>query len=181
MSITQAKRTLISAFILLNILTATLTNTQGNWVPLSISSPLLVYGRWTRLLQRWSLFSPEPRRYTQSFHFEITFRDGTKKLWERPYPPLWDFFERHHAYHWQKLDTASNHFEDPHLWPDYAHWVQREFSNDRNPPTEIRLIRKAAEIDAPAQTGYIWHEPSELNFIEQTLFTYDVATQELQK
>lgn len=144
-----------------------------------ITGPLEVYGRWTRLLQRWSLFSPEPRRFMQSYFFEVTFRDQTKTRWQRPYPPSWDFFARHHAYNWQKLDTASNHMEDPQLWDDYAHWAQKKFWSDRNPPTEIRLIRRAAEILPPKDNGAIWHNLEDFHFLEQELFTYDVATQEL--
>jgi len=170
-------RLFISLFILLNIATVLLTNTQSAFVPADYVRPLEIYGRYTRLLQRWSLFSPEPRRFVQLFFFEILYRDGSKSTWERPMPEVSGFFQREHAYNWQKIDTASNHLEDQHLWPDLGRWAARKFWDEKNPPQTVRLVRRIAAISPPLEDG-VWRETRDLKFTEQVVFTYDVASGE---
>ena len=100
------KKIFINSFIILNLVAIPIgksTYISKENVLKRIVTPYLV---WTRLLQNWPLFVPSPRTYAIKYRAEIKFKDGTVQIWQRPYPPNWDFFERHLAYSFQKWDLA---------------------------------------------------------------------------
>lgn len=167
------KRSLISAFIVFNVVAIN----SGTSKPLSQQNALqkffTPYLRWTRLLQHWDLFVPAPRKYALAYRAEIIFKDGSTKIWRRPYPPNWSFFERHLSYNFQKWDLASNYLQIPGLlWPDLAAYLQRIYWNDANPPETIKFISSRATWPPPHETGYIGHDDSELKWEDHVLFTY---------
>ena len=166
------KRLLISVFVLWNSAAILLTNSQSSFISWSDQKWFLPYARLTRVMQRWALFSPEPRRYVHNYYFNIEFKNGTTTRWQRPYPPNCDYFERQHAYNWQKYDTASNHMEDQRLWPDLGAWIGNQFQSDVNPPVRIQLFRHAADTPPPNETGYALHDSSEFSFVDGLIFTY---------
>ena len=171
-------RWVISLFIVWNVFVITLTNTQTMIAPWSVVRLFVPYARLTRVMQRWALFSPEPRRYVHSYFFRIRFKNGMETKWQRPYPPRWGFFARHHSSHWQKFDTASNHMEDSQLWPDLAAWIGRKFANPENPPVEIQLIRHSADIPPPSPSGNVMAPASTLVFKDRVVFDYFPETGE---
>jgi hypothetical protein len=172
-------RVAISAFIVWNGLVVLLTNCQEIRVPPTLLAILEPYARATRLMQRWSLFCPEPRRYSAQYAFEITRRDGSRTRWSRPLPPQWGFFARHHASNWQKLDSASNRMETPFFWPGLARWAEREFRDDSNPPTQISLYKLVTQTPPPGPDGAFWQIGGEKR--ELKVFDYWVATGELRR
>ncbi len=173
-------RATISAFIVFTVLAVVLTNNSEFAVNNAILKPVMTlfdsYARWTRLEQRWSLFSPEPRRYIVQYVFHIRFRDGSTTVWQRPAPPKWGFFARYYVSDWQKFDTASNRMEDPALWPDLATWVARQFPNSKNPPVEIQLVARLADTPAPSANGSAWPASEAFHFRVQPIFTFDAVS-----
>ena len=167
---------MISGFILLNVCAVVFTNSNSAF-PLQpvIQRLLLPYARFTRIMQRWSLFCPEPRRYVGKYFFEISFKDHSVRQWHRPDSPKWGYFERHIASHWQKFDTASNHMQDRRLWPDIAQWVKRRFWSAGNPPETIRLVYSIAPTPPPNEHGSAEPAPSAFVFRDHVIFTYSVA------
>lgn len=169
---------LISAFILFNIAA----------IPFSTSRPVrdqnifqrifMPYLVWTRLNQHWPLFVPTPRQYAKRYRVDITFQSGRVATWRRPYPPNWDFFERHLAYNFQKWDLASNYLDQRGpLWVDLAEYIQNLYSDPGNPPIVISLVRETADWMPPNETGFVFHE-NEINHLhwrDQRVFAYHVA------
>ena len=112
------------------------------------------------------------------YRVEIKRKDGQTEVWQRPYPPNWDFFARHLSYNFQKWDLASNYLERKDLlWDDLAHYIQRQYWNEVNPPAKIKLIRSRANWPAPHTSGYVQTDLSELRWQDLTLFTFDVEQQ----
>lgn len=138
------------------------------------------YLEWTRLRQRWPLFVPEPRRYSQKYYAEVYYKNGTKRIWQRPYPPNWDFFSRHLSYNWQKLDLAANNLEKRIVWPDFAKYIERVNQVDNVPITRIDFIRSKAQRPPPNETGYVQHDDSELVWEAETVFSYYPESQRLE-
>jgi hypothetical protein len=136
---------------------------------------------WTRLLQSWQLFTPTPRQQGKYYKVEITFANGDRQTWRRPYPPNWDFFPRHLCYHFQKWDLAAEYFERPGigplLWRDLAHYLAVRYHDDANPPVAMSLVRSEAEIPPPRPTGYagVEHDPGQLAWQDKVLFTSQLA------
>jgi hypothetical protein len=139
------------------------------------------YGVVTRVMQRWSLFCPEPRRFDKSYYFVVTFKDGTKTTWRRPYPPNWDFWERWNAYNWQKFDLAGFSLDNENLWPDVSEWMKRKFWSDTNPPAQVDLFVLIIPVLPPQTSGYVQHESSERQVQTHHLFTYLVAEKRIQQ
>ena len=164
------KRNLISAFIIFNIVGILVGQAFNNGPIGKFYSPYLVR---TRLLQRWNLFSPSPGKFARKYRVDITFQDGAKASWKRPYPPNWGFFERHLAYHFQKWDLSGDRLEEKGiLWPDLSAFIQRLYWNDQNPPVLIELIREQAPVLPPHETGYAMHDESELSWTDYLVFKY---------
>lgn len=175
---TRLKRNLISTFIVFNIAAVLIGVGRRNEVDLTpVQKIFMPYLVWTRLLQHWELFVPAPRKYALKYHAEISFKDGTTKSWQRPYPPNWDFFERHLSYNFQKWDLAAGYLEQRDLlWRDLTDFLLRIYANDQNPPVSVTFIRSKAERQPPHEEGYVMHEDSELQWNDSVVFKYDVAT-----
>jgi hypothetical protein len=172
------QRYLITAFILFNVIA----------IPFSTSVPkgeqnfgqriFMPYLVWTRLNQHWPLFVPTPRQYAKRYRVDVEFRSGRTVSWRRPYPPNWDFFERHLSYSFQKWDLASNYLDQKGpLWNDLESYVQRLYWDDANPPIIVSLVRETADWMPPNETGYAFHEDEQehLQWRDRRLFTYHVA------
>src|SRR4051794_37553725 len=87
------KRNLISALIIIHMIIIPVgSNDKQAGFRTPVQQFLMPYLVGTRLFQYWALFSPEPRRYTSNYRAEITYQDGSRKVWRRPAAPNWDFF-----------------------------------------------------------------------------------------
>jgi hypothetical protein len=172
------RRRIISGFIIFNIFAITCSSTLPLNEQNSFQRFFYPYAYWTRLLQSWPLFTPSPRDFALRYHVEVKLQSGEVKIWQRPYPPNWDFFERHLSYNFQKWDLASNYLERKDLlWDDLAHYIQRLYENELDPPTKIKLVRSRAAWPPPHPTGYVRSDLNELKWQDVTLFTFDVPTQ----
>jgi hypothetical protein len=178
------RRTIITCFIVFNITAiasgTTRPPTQQN-IAQKFFEPYLV---WTRLKQGWALFAPTPRRYIKKYYAEITFHDGRKTTWQRPYPPNWDFFERHLGYQFQKWDLAANYLEEPGysnlLLADWGDYLARLFANASNPPEKIDFYRTREDMPPPNPTGYVEPDFSHLQKSVMLLRTYMIKSRSLQ-
>jgi hypothetical protein len=178
------KRGLISAFIIFNIVAIGFGSSRPVAEQSLITRFVNPYLVWTRLLQNWPLFAPEPRRFIVKYRAEITFRNHAMTVWERPYPPDWDFFARHLSYQFQKWDTGSNNLEKPiisdFLWLDFAHYLEKLYANPANPPDHITFFRSRAAVPPPNETGYAQPDFSHPQWIDDRVHLYTVKDGKLQ-
>ena len=156
-------RVLINFFIIWNIAAVTIGSTKIITTPEVARRFFFPYLYWTRLLQGWLLFVPTPRFTTSKFRVDVTFQDGKIESWRRPYPPNWDFFQRHLSYQYQKWDLASDSLTSSEaVKKDFARFVLRMKWNEINPPVLVEVVCERAEWPAPHPTGYAFHEDREL-------------------
>jgi hypothetical protein len=176
-------RILISGFILFHMIAIPLSTSRPKSEQSLAQRIVMPYLKWTRLNQHWPLFSPTPRTYAKRYRVDIAFHDGSMTTWRRPYPPNWDFFERHLAYNYQKWDLAAKYLDQRGpLWDDLAHYIEHRYHNEQNPPEVIALVLEMADWQPPNETGWAFHENEEasLKWNERRLFTYHVADQRLE-
>jgi hypothetical protein len=168
-------KAVISIFIIFNALASVIPPIKSRSQQNVVERFFYPYALWTRTLQEWSLFTPNPRTSIVYYKYEIQFKNGEKKDWVRPYPENWAFFQRHLAYNWQKFDLAGHNLDRPTLYPDVADYVSRRFQNESNPPTTVKLFREEAPLPPPKPSGDAWPLQNELHWTAISLFTYDVA------
>jgi hypothetical protein len=166
---------IISFFIIFNIIASVIAPIKPRSEQNPVEKFFYGYALWTRLLQEWSLFTPNPRKSIVYYKYEIEFKDGRKNFWVRPYPENWAFFQRHLAYNWQKFDLAGHNLDRPDLYEDVADFISRKFSNDQNPPKTVRLYREEAPLPPPKPSGDAWPTEREIHWRDVLLFTYSVA------
>ncbi len=173
------RKPLINFFIVFNI-TAVIFSSSNVFPKIPVWQTLVYpYLKWTRLQQTWFLF-PEPRRETMKFRFEIEFRDKSIQTWQRPYPPNWNFFDRHLAYNFQKLDLAGpSLLRDPAVQKDFSSYVMRLHWNDENPPETVKLIVARAPWPVPTEHKLVYDE-SKLFWTDNVLATYKVSGKSLE-
>jgi hypothetical protein len=175
---TRWKRVLISAVLLFHFIAIPI----GSNLKLADNPPdflvsIARYVYYTRLWQRWALFSPEPRRFGLRYHAVLTYRDGKQRKWTRPKAPNWDFFGRHLAYNFQKWDLVSNNLDQPMLlWPGLVGYLERAYRDDFNPLEKIEFVRAHVDWPEPAPTGFVGirriSEANELPWKPNSLFVY---------
>ncbi len=171
----KRRKIIISLFIILNILTAMIVPIKSRSDQNVLQRFFYPYALWTRLLQDWSLFTPNPRAKHIYYRFDVYFRDGAKTTWIRPYSENWDFFQRHLAYNWQKLDLAGHNLDKPFLYPDIADFIKRKFWSDANPPSKIILNRVEASWSEPRTVGFVGPILEGMYYHDRVMFTYFVS------
>lgn len=173
------RRTLISVFVFWNIFAVLVgKNFEGTWA----SRLVMPYLVWTRLLQQWNLFVPDPRKEAIRYRAEVEMEDGQVIQWQRPYPPNWDFFERHLVYHFQKWDLATQQLDQyPGLWLDLAEFLERGYRRTGYQPRVIRWLRSTAKRPPPPASGPVFlgsplERDSRLEWVDRVVFIYDYRT-----
>lgn len=166
------RQRIISAFIILQTITIIQpTKTFENQS--AAQKPFYIFGLWTRTLQTWNLFAPEPRRYASYYQVEVMYNDFTKYMWRRPYPTNWGFFYRHLCYNWQKYDLAATHMEMPIVWDDIVNFIVRQDFVTKS-IKRVRLSKMVAPWPPPKSSGYVFTEVEDLHWTDSTIFVYDL-------
>jgi hypothetical protein len=177
----KGKKIAISLFIIFNVTAILFSSSKPRPSQNPVERFFSPYLTWTRLNQNWPLFVPSPRKFAMKYRVEVRFKDGSQKVWRRPYPPNWDFFPRHLSYSFQKWDLASNYLGAPGpLWYDLANYIQRIYWDDANPPEQIVFIRSIGDWPPPNESGYVGPDESQLKWVDHQLFVYSVAEKRMQ-
>ena len=106
----------------------------------------------------------------------MEFKNGDKKIWRRPYPPNWAFFERHLAYQFQKWDLATNQIDrTPLLQRDLAEFLAFQYRDENNPPIKMTLIKETAMWPPPNEWGFVRSNEKTMHWVENPIFIYDLV------
>jgi len=162
----------ISTFIIFNVLAILIAPVKTVKDQNLIQKPFYYYALWTRLLQRWNLFAPDPRKDATYYRVEVTFNDFSQYMWRRPYPTNWGFFYRHLCYNWQKYDLAVTHMEYPQFWDDIVNFIAHQDFITK-PIKRIRLSKMKSPWPPPKLEGYAFTEVKDLIWQDVTVFVYD--------
>jgi hypothetical protein len=146
---TVAGRVVISAFIvvtLVTLLTANLPASRLESLLLSADHPYL-YG--AGLDQSWGVFSPDPRRETIHITAEVTFADGSRSTWNLPTRD--PFIGAYTDYRWLKWTEYLVSPAYSNLWQPAAIYVARRFATAQRRPTRVALMNKWYDLPPPGQ------------------------------
>lgn len=117
-----------------------------DWLLTPFRPYISFFGFW----QRWSVFAPDPKKWSTYLTAVITFRDGAIRNWEFPrmekLNPLEQMFkERYRKWAIDCVNDPAVSF----IWPDTARYIARLYNNDRNPPVSVSLVRHWEMIPRP--------------------------------
>lgn len=172
------KRIAISVFLLFHLAAIT------SWC-LPINSLLIdrwkqvirPYMLWAGLYQAWDMFAPDPVKLNSYVEAEITFDDGSTRVWSIPRMNEIGYVDRYFKERYRKFSTEYLRM-DSHsaLWPDAARYIARVNRNPSKRPIAVRLIRYWSEINAPGPGGV--YQPGPWN--HWIYFTYLVKPGDLE-
>jgi hypothetical protein len=128
------------------------------------------YMLWSGLFQIWDMFAPDPARVNSYVEAEISFRDGSTRVWSVPRMNELGYVDRYFKERYRKFSTEYLRM-DSHaaLWPDAARYIARVNRNPANQPTAVRLVRWWSEINPPGPHGE--YQPSRWGHF--AFFTYE--------
>jgi len=100
------------------------------------------------------MFAPDPTTLNTYIEAEVTFRDGSMRVWSFPRMNELSYVDRYFKERYRKYSTEYLRV-DSHsaLWPDAARYIARANRNPSNPPVSVRLIRSWSEIQPPGPGG----------------------------
>jgi hypothetical protein len=118
------------------------------------------YMHWAGLFQVWDMFSPNPLNLNTYLEAELTFRDGSTRVWKFPKMQELGYVERYFKERYRKFGNERVRLDaNSALWPDAARYIARINNNPSNPPTVVRLVRYWSEIAPPTADGSHPPEP----------------------
>ncbi|MGB2875593.1 MAG: hypothetical protein WBB76_09000 [Gaiellaceae bacterium] len=164
---TRLGRLLISAFLLVTlvtILTANLPPSRLQDLLLSADHPYL-YG--LGLDQDWSVFAPEPRRETIHITAQVTFADGSQTTWHVPTrnPVVGEYTD----YRWLKWTEFIVSPVQQQLWQPIARYVARQLATPTRRPVRVSLHDRWYDLLPPGQI------PDQPFVRERTIFTIPIT------
>lgn len=137
----------------------------------------VIYMRWAGLGHSWKMFAPNVPQLSSRFESEITFRDGTKKIWV--HSPAEDRrFSR-------KFFTLRNSWQNffygyPAAWPEVARYIARLHANPGNPPRTVSISHLIAVIPPPGPGKTVPPVPDKYEHpYRKRLITYTVSAKDL--
>ena len=149
------KRIAITLFLLFHLVAITSWCLPLNSLLLDrFKQTIRPYIIWSGLFRAWDMFAPDPAKVNSYVDAEVTFRDGTRQMWQLPRMNEIGLIDRYFKERYRKYGTEYLRM-DSHaaLWPDAARYIARLYRNPGNPPVVVRLIREWSEIPAPARDG----------------------------
>jgi hypothetical protein len=154
-SVASDNRSLVNAFIILNVIAIVFWSQPFQYWPRSLvreitSGYMYFCGVW----QEWDMFAPEPRRIRIRMDATVILRDGTTKTWTFPQMDqmtVWDRLRKERYRKWAhdgvRTDSSS------YTWEPTAQYIARQFADPDNPPVAVQLHRHWADIPGPTEAG----------------------------
>lgn len=137
--------------------------------------------------QDWAMFAPNPLQATRYVDAEVTFQDGTKRLFGFPRLSQLNFIEawiekRYRKYQYQLIDLNQRPWNE-----DLARHVARRMNDPANPPARVTINKHEALIprhDRPEIKGALWVDYSKLlrreaRYTRNALLDYTVRPEDL--
>lgn len=172
------KKTLISSFIVFNILTMIRCHLPLDYTFFSsIYKKVDVYLDFFSIYQDWMMFSPDPAKVDVYMTAEVEFDDGSKDQYEFPRTPKLSLVDKYlYGERYRKIIEESIRRDDhSFLWADTAKFVLRKVK-DRNfhkIPLRVHLTRHWSETP-DVQKKFIPHLAKEKVYESHKFYTHEV-------
>ena len=140
----RAAITGVIIFVLLTLLASNLSDSAiRSWLARLVEPVRNGLG----LDQAWGVFAPDPRSTVYDLYGRIRYDDGTTEIWR--WPKGDPFISEYRAYHWQKWAEQVRLDDNSDLWRPAAEWLARTHDRAGRHPTEITLVRRWYDLNAP--------------------------------
>ncbi|MEA2554504.1 MAG: hypothetical protein QOJ65_2680 [Fimbriimonadaceae bacterium] len=138
-------------------------------------SPLKFYLLFTGFWQYWDMFSPNPASIDFYGTATITYKDGTRKLYQYPRMYTMGTTEKYVSERYRKFYERA-HLEDfKWIWPTFAQRVALlTYKDPANPPVKIVLTRHWLPIAPPGK-------PQQPEYSTYDYYTYTVDLESLKR
>jgi hypothetical protein len=173
------QRGLIQAFIIVHVYIIVFWGLPTSNFRAKMVQPVEDYVIWSGLWHSWDMFSPDPLSLNFNVSAQITYQDGTVKMWEFPRMERMGVWERYGKERWRKWRERVRQDAYSPIWNDTVQWIARENNSPGNPPKQITLIRYWDQIPPPIK-GDFQPMPREFDFKYSYRFKfYDVKQEDL--
>ena len=142
-------RRVLTAFILVHVYIMVTWGLPGSRFRSNAIRPVDDYVIYSGLWHSWDMFSPEPLSVNFHVEAEVTFADGSKKVWEFPSMEklgIWEKFQKERYRKWRERVRQDAYNM---IWPYTARYIARLHNNPTNPPVQVALIRHWENIRPP--------------------------------
>jgi hypothetical protein len=143
------KRLSISVFIAFHLYIMAIWGLPGSNFRYQFSKPITSYVIYTGLWHSWDMFSPDPLALNFLVESQITYQDGSSKIWVFPRMEklgLWERYQKERYRKWRervRLDAFGM------VWDDTARYIARLNDTPTNHPVQVTLIRRWESIPPP--------------------------------
>jgi hypothetical protein len=149
------QRGLIQAFIIVHVYIIVFWGLPSSNFRAKMVQPVEDYVIWSGLWHSWDMFSPDPLSLNFNVAAQITYQDGTTKMWEFPRMERMGLWERYGKERWRKWRERVRQDSYSPIWNDTVQWIARENNTiPGNPPTQITLIRYWNQIPSPIKGDF---------------------------
>lgn len=147
------KKAFINAFILLHLLIIVIWGLPASSFRSTLARHVEKYVIWTGLWHSWDMFSPDPLSLNFNVTAEITYRDGSTKIWEFPRMEKMSIGEKFQKERFRKWRERTRIDSYRLVWDDTARYVARlNNTNPANPPVTV-VLERHWDIIAPPKKG----------------------------
>lgn len=150
-------KALINLFIAFHLVALTLWGLPESQFRTAAIKPFRAYLNWSGLWNGWNMFAPNPLALNSQIDATVTFQDGTTANWEFPRMERLSPGERFRKERFRKWRERIrlDMYSVAHV--STARYVAKQlYSDPRNPPVQVTLTRRWADIPAPAACD---HQP----------------------
>ncbi len=171
---------LINAFIIFHLVALGLWSLPSsefrNWAARPFENYIVRMGLW----HVWDMFAPTPLTLNFRCEAEITYHDGSIKIWEFPRMEKLSLLKRIPAERYRKWTERVRQDSNSFVWEDTARFIARlNYQNFTNPPVLIAMTRIWGAIPPPRKGDY-QPIPAEFHLTnEYTFYVYSVQPEDL--
>lgn len=142
-------RLIFSAAIVLALVGLVQANLRPSYLRERLGKVTSHYVNAVGLDQDWALFAPEPRKFTLTLAAEVTYADGSTRIWTLPRGDnvlggYWD-------YRWLKWIEYAVDDRHKNLWQPAAAWVASDAAKAATTVTKVTLLRNETPNNPPGQ------------------------------
>lgn len=142
----------INVFLLVHLYIMAVWGLPGSAFRNLLAKPVEKYVIYWGLWHSWDMFSPDPLALNFLVDAQITYQDGSTKIWEFPRMEKLSLARRFQKERYRKWRERVRQDSYAGVWDDTARFIARLNDTPTNHPVQVVLIRKWDPIPPPTVT-----------------------------